>query len=250
MQCWTLWKGNVRIPSPNTNTRMRTAPPCFLPAVSAAQCSGNSRLLFQVPSEILSLSLCSLFFGLPQQSAGGEWSCVSSFERGFLFSLKPQALFGSWLGSCECVCACIVHNGCVYIGFGVHVFIHACTFICTCRLCFLLSRERSAWCLSIGKPDTYWFYKVVAGCLMQNVHLECFIGFVGSLVLLRVNVYFLFSSPFILLFCVSCYNLHSVSLKIDAYIPNFSFSFLCCVLPSRAGCWWRRRVSFPAEGTR
>ena len=90
---------------------------------------------------------------------------------------------------CVCVCVCIVHNGCVYIGFGVHVFIHACTFICTCRLCFLSSREPSAWRLSVGDPDTYWFDKVVAGRLMQSIHLECVTGFVGSLVLLRVNVY-------------------------------------------------------------
>ena len=77
--------------------------------------------------------------------------------EGLLFSLKPQALCGNWLVWCVCVCVCVclVHNnGCVYIGFGVHMFIHACTLTRKCRLCFLLSRERGVGFLSLGIIDT------------------------------------------------------------------------------------------------
>lgn len=68
-------------------------------------------------------------FCLPQQSAGGEWSCVASLERVSYLVLSPRLCLGAAL------CVCVVHNGCVYIGFGVHMLIHACTFVRTCRLC-------------------------------------------------------------------------------------------------------------------
>ena len=134
-------------------THICTASPCLLTADNAAQCSGNSRLLFQVPSEILSPSL---FLSLPLSPLvclvhqSRRWRVVMCWEEreGVLFSLKPQALFGNWL-----VCVCVVHNGCVYIGFGVHTFIHACTLIHTCRLLFFLwkSFRFTGFCLfSVG----------------------------------------------------------------------------------------------------
>lgn len=144
-------------------THIGTTSPCLLTADNAAQCSGNSRLLFQVPSERLSPSSPLL----PSTSVGRWWVVMCCLlGEGFLFSLKPQALFGNWL---VCMRVCVVHNGYVYNGFGVHMFIHACTFICTCRLCFLLSRERGVGFLSLGTPNRYRFYKVVACCFSTHL---------------------------------------------------------------------------------
>ena len=154
----------VCVSSFQTQTHTFTISPCLLTADNAAQCSGKSRLLFQVPSENLSPS---------SPPAVCRWWVVMCCKlgEGLLFSLKPQALFGNWLVCvCVCVCVCVVHNGCVYIGFGVHMFIHACTFIRTCRLCFLLSRERGVGFLSLGIPNRYQFTKSLLGVKHRSQH--------------------------------------------------------------------------------
>lgn len=137
-------------------------------------------------------------FCRPLQSAGGEWSCVASLERVSYLVLSPRLCLGSDL----CVCVCVVHNGCVYIGFGVNMFIHARTFIRTCRLCFLFSRERGVVffvsCLQAYQIDTI-FDKVVAWCLARITTLT----WDGLLIL---QIYFFVSCLITFLFFQSFFN--------------------------------------------
>lgn len=107
-------------------THTHTTSCCSLTADNAMEIADSYFKLLQKAPPLL------LLLFLPHQSAGGEWSCVASSERVSYLVLSPRLCLGTDL------CVCVVHNGCVYTGFSVHMFIHACTFILTCRLLFSL----------------------------------------------------------------------------------------------------------------
>ncbi len=153
-QCWTAWKVNL-LQCVYPLSKHAQLPPAYLQQIMLHNAGAMADSYFKFPQKA---SPPLTYFCRPQHSAGGEWSCVASLERVSYLVLSLRLCLGTDL------CVCAVHNGCVYIGFSVHTFIHACTFVHTCRLCFFLSRERGEGFVSLGKPDRYWFHKVVARC--------------------------------------------------------------------------------------
>lgn len=125
-------------------------------------------------------------FCLPQHSAGGEWSCVASLERGFLFSLKPQALFGKWL---VCVCRtqwlCLHWIRCARVHPCMHIHSH---------MQALFSLEQKEECRAFVCRHTQYILILQSCCMVFNADHNTYLGwlasFVDSLIFLWVTVYF------------------------------------------------------------
>lgn len=106
----------------------------LLTADNAAQCSADSRLLFQVASVRPPLSPLPPF--LPHQSAGGEWSCVASLGRVSYLVLSPRLCLGTdfcvavFTLDLVCTCSSMHAHSLAHAGFVFSSAESGCWFFC------------------------------------------------------------------------------------------------------------------------